>query len=62
MKDLTQYGKEELSLVVFNEEYFYIERHNRPYLMALIEEEFAYTAEQMDELISDLIVDIEEDT
>jgi hypothetical protein len=54
MKDLTQYSDSELSLNVFNEEYFYIERHNRPYLMALIAEEFVYTPEQLEELIDDL--------
>jgi hypothetical protein len=54
MIDLTQYTDQELSLQVFNDEYFYIERSNRPYLLALIDEEFIYTREQMDELIKDL--------
>ena len=54
MRDLTQYSDQELSLHVFNDEYFYIERANRPYLMALINEEFIYTDEQMRELINDL--------
>ena len=54
MQDLTQYSDQELSLNVFNDEYFYIERENRPYLMALINEEFTYTADQMAELIQDL--------
>lgn len=54
MQNLTQYGDQELSLNVFNDEYFYIERHNRPYLIALINEEFIYTPEQMEELIQDL--------
>ena len=45
---------------VFNEEYFYIERSNRPYLMALIDEEFHYTPEQMAELITDLDDDAQE--
>ena len=60
MKDLRMYGEQELSLNVFNDEYFYTERSNRPYLMALIAEEFHYTQEQMDELIDDLNDDASE--
>ena len=47
MNNITQYSDQELSLNVFNDEYFYIERHNKPYLMALINEEFIYTPEQL---------------
>ena len=54
MQNITQYSDQELSLNVFNDEYFYIERNDRPYLMALINEEFIYTADQMAELIQDL--------
>ncbi len=57
MQTLTQYSDSKLSLNVFNTEYFYIERHDRPYLMALIDEEFVYTQAQMDELIVDLDAD-----
>ena len=60
MKDLTVYSDQELSLNVFNDEYFYIERENRPYLMALIDEEFTYTSDQMNELIQDLDDDASE--
>ena len=63
MQDLTQYTDQELSLRVFNEEYFYIERNhngNSNYLKALINEEFHYTSEQMDVLEQDLIDDLEE--
>ena len=59
MRDLTIYGSQELSLNVFNDEYFYIERENRPYLMALIHEEFKYDQDQMNELIEDLDADAE---
>jgi len=59
VKDLTRYGDQELSLNVYNDEYFYIERNNRDYLMALLAEEFIYTPGQMRELINDL--DQEED-
>lgn len=60
MRDLTNYSDQELSLNVFNDEYFYIERHNRPYLMALINEEFIYDQAQMSELIQDLDDDLSE--
>ena len=59
MQNLTQYTDQELSLIVFNDEYFYIERHNLPYLKALINEEFVYTPEQMHELENDLVEDSE---
>jgi len=58
MQNLTQYSDQELSLNVFNDEYFYLEIHNRPFLMALIAEEFIYTADQMAVLIQDLNDDI----
>jgi hypothetical protein len=54
MKDLRSYSDDELSLMVFNEEYFYSERNDRAYLMALVAEEFHYTPEQMEVLIVDL--------
>ena len=60
MRDLTMYGDQELSLNALNDEYFYVERHNKPYLMALIDEEFEYTAEQMAELDSALNDDLSE--
>ena len=60
MQDLTQYSDQELSFNVFNTEYFYIERHNKPYLMALVAEEFIYTPEQMSELEQDLLDEAEE--
>ena len=60
MRDITHYSDQELSLLVFNEQYFYIERHNRPFLMALIQEEFKYTDKQLEILINDLAEDLEE--
>jgi len=60
MQDLTQYSDNEFSLQVFNDEYLYIERLNRPYLMALINEEFEYSKEQMSVLIDGLDSDLEE--
>ena len=58
-RNLTQYSDDELSLSVFNEEYFYIERKHTPYLMALINEEFTYTPAQMSVLVQDLKDDME---
>jgi len=63
MKDLTMYSDQELSLQVFNTEYFYNERNYQgksDYLLALIDEEFVYTPEQKAVLIEDLAYDLEE--
>jgi hypothetical protein len=54
MKDIRMHGDAELSLIVYNEPYFYYERNNREYLKALIDEEFEYRQEQIEELWSDL--------
>ncbi len=55
MKDLTIYDDEELSNQVFNDEYFWNEKDNLPYLFDLINEEFITTKEQRDKMIGDLI-------
>ena len=60
MKDLTIYSDDELSLQVFNDLYFYTERHNKDYLLALVDEEFIYTQKQKEILIEDLASDAEE--
>ena len=52
--DITHYSDNELSLMVFNDEYLYSERTNEPYLIALINEQYKYTEEQMKVLKSDL--------
>jgi len=54
MKDLTIYSNKELSLNVFNDQYFYIEIHNPSYLLALVKEEFIYTDDQLKCLINDI--------
>ena len=54
MRDITAYSDEELSLEVFNTEYFYIERSHSDFLWALINEEFIYTPEQATVLQQDL--------
>ena len=61
MTNLTQYTDNELSLMVFNDKYFYNERKNVEYLKALISEEFIYTDEQMRVLDEDLEADRQED-
>ena len=57
MENLTIYTDQELSLRVFNEEYFYVERNNKDFLLALINEEFEYTPTQLDVLHQDLDAD-----
>ena len=52
--DLTEYSDRELSLHVMNDEYLYSERGHKAYLMALINEQFKYTQEQLEELENDL--------
>lgn len=54
MLDLTNYSDQELSLIVYNDEYFYNERNHLDYLKALISEEFIFTDEQMETLLNDL--------
>lgn len=57
MQDLTMYSDNELSLQVFNTEYFYTERHyqDKPdYVVALCHEEFIFTDRQLEVLLEDL--------
>ena len=63
MQDITHYTENELSLLVFNDEYFYRERNYQgksDYVLALVAEEFIYTPEQLEVLKQDLIDDREE--
>ena len=62
MQNLTNHSAAELSLNVFNVEYFYCERHNIDFLLALVAEEFTYTAAQLEVLKQDLADDLEEPT
>lgn len=54
MENISMHSNDELSLRVFNDEYFYNEIHHPEYLMALIKEEYVYSDEQMDRLVEDL--------
>ena len=59
MNDLTPHSDAELSLVVFNDEFFYDRRHDRGFTENL-SEFLVYTEDQMDELKQDLEDDLEE--
>tara|TARA_R110000803_G_scaffold41067_1_gene88440 strand:- start:40 stop:228 length:189 start_codon:yes stop_codon:yes gene_type:complete len=61
MIDLTQHDKNALTGHVFADSYFSIERDNRPFLLALVAEEFCYTPEQKANLIQALDAEIEFD-
>ena len=54
MKDLRNYSNKELSLNVFNDQYFYIELDNPEYLLALVKEEFIYTKAQLKFLMNNI--------
>lgn len=58
--DLTQYSDDELSMLVFNDEGLYRERH-RSYLKELLDECFIYTEAQYETLQEDLEEDLAED-
>tara|TARA_R110000787_G_C13324110_1_gene436731 strand:- start:422 stop:601 length:180 start_codon:yes stop_codon:yes gene_type:complete len=54
MINITMHDDQELSLIVMNDEYFYNERGDRQYILALVAEEFIHTDEQLAVLIEDL--------
>lgn len=58
-QDLTQYSDSELSLLVFNEEWLYNDRH-KPWFIDSLEEFFIYSAKQLGELKQDIQADLEE--
>ena len=58
-QDLTPFGKEELSLNVFNDEGLYSLRHDDD-LFDILDEVFIYSEAQAAELRQDLIDDLEE--
>ena len=59
-QDLTNYGPDELSLIIFNTEEIYHIRHD-PDLLDIIEGCFTYTEEQREQLIIDLEEDQDDD-
>ena len=59
-QDITHRVDEELSMLVMNDPYFYAERANRPFLMALIDEQYIYTKQQMESLEQTLEADASE--
>lgn len=58
--DLTQYSDMELSMQVFNDETLYRMRRRVKDLVALLDEYFIYTNEQMKVLKQDLYSDLED--
>lgn len=60
MQDLRQYGSAELALQIFNIEGLYNIRHDDG-LMAIIDEMYIYTLEQLEELVQDLEEDQDND-
>lgn len=52
--DITKYSDRELSLQVFNDEYFYNEIENKPYLIALVNEQFKYNDAQFRDLLDSI--------
>ena len=59
MEDLTEYGEQELSLRVFNEESLYNDRHSLNFIDSL-REIFVFDSEQLEELKTDLEDDLKE--
>lgn len=53
-QDITEYSENELSLLVFNDEYLYRMRRNRRLLIASINDMFEYTEKQLEVLNQDL--------
>tara|TARA_Y100000310_G_C20192890_1_gene583298 strand:+ start:54 stop:239 length:186 start_codon:yes stop_codon:yes gene_type:complete len=54
--DIREYSASELSIMVFNTENLYNERHNKDFIN-LLREDYIFTEEQLNELL----VDLEED-
>ena len=52
--DITGYSDRELSLQVFNDEYFYNEIENRQWLFVLIRDRFIYNEAQFRDLLNSL--------
>jgi hypothetical protein len=52
-QDIRQYSDNELSLLVFNDEYLYLRRFRAGFAQ-MIDEMFEYTSEQLDVLIQDI--------
>ena len=58
-EDLTQYNEDELSLIVFNNEYYYKLRRQKV-LFEELELNYKYTSEQLSVLKQDLKEDLQE--
>jgi hypothetical protein len=51
--DITMHSENELSLIVFNDEYLYTRRHSK-FLVHTLKDLYKFTDEQMNVLINDL--------
>lgn len=56
--DLTEYSDDELSLMVFNDEYLYNLRDKWDSLKSTIDEFFTYTDNQLETLVDDIFDDM----
>jgi hypothetical protein len=59
-KDITMYSGNELSLIVFNDQGLYEDRHGK-WFISTLDELFVYTEEQLDILKDDLVEDLKEE-
>ena len=57
-QDITIYSDNELSLIVFNDEYLYKLRHNERALLETLNEFFIFNDEQLETLKDDLQDDV----
>jgi len=53
-QDLREYSDNELSMMVYNDEYLYNRRRNSRHFKELLDSMFLYTESQLDTLIADL--------
>jgi len=59
-ENLTQYGSQELSLRVMNDEGLYLQRHHIGFVADVVSRIFEFTDEQIAELEKDLADDLKE--
>jgi hypothetical protein len=59
MEDITRYSDDELSLIVFNDEYWYGQRKNTKVLEYNLRECFKFTDEQLQVLRADIATEEE---
>lgn len=60
MKDITNYSENELSLLVMNDEDYYIQMENPKLLLETLYQDFIYTDKQLEVLIDTMREDYED--